>query len=73
MVRTLAEMEVDTRHFVIGQRGEAVESASEHIGSNLERAMRALHKPILAAPKEFRVTRKVMVTLRRKDDYSDAH
>lgn len=54
-------MESDTHLFVIGQRGEAAESASEHIGSNLERAVRALHKPILAAPKEFRGTRKVMV------------
>lgn len=57
----LAEMEAIAHLFVIGQRGEAAEAASEHIGGNLERVVRALHKPILVAPKEFRVVHNVMV------------
>jgi nucleotide-binding universal stress UspA family protein len=61
LVDTFAEMEGDARLFVIGQRGEAAEAAPQHIGSHLERVVRALHKPILVAQKEFCMVRTVMV------------
>src|SRR5688572_2231811 len=42
LVETLADMEKDVRLFVLGKRGEAADSAPQHIGSNLERVVRAL-------------------------------
>lgn len=61
LVETLADMESEARLFVLGKRGEAAEAAPQHIGSNLERVVRALHRPILAVPKEFRTPRNIMV------------
>lgn len=61
LVETLVDMEKDARLFVLGKRGEAAESAPEHIGSNLERVVRALHRPILVVPKSFREPRRVMI------------
>jgi nucleotide-binding universal stress UspA family protein len=49
------------RLFVLGQRGEAGESASRHIGSNLERVVRALHRPVLVVPKLFNTPQKIMI------------
>lgn len=53
LVETLAELEKEARLFVLGKRGEAAENAPQHIGGNLERVVRALHRPILVVPKEF--------------------
>jgi nucleotide-binding universal stress UspA family protein len=61
LVETLVEMENEARLFVLGKRGEAAEAAPQHIGSNLERVVRALHRPILAVPKAYREPRKFMV------------
>ncbi|OGB26661.1 MAG: universal stress protein UspA [Burkholderiales bacterium RIFCSPLOWO2_02_FULL_57_36] len=61
LVETLAEMENDARLFVLGKRGEAAETARQHLGSNLERVVRALHRPILAVPADFRAPRNIMV------------
>lgn len=61
LVETLVEMESEARLFVLGKRGEAAETAPQHIGSNLERVVRALHRPILAVPKMFLAPRKFMV------------
>lgn len=61
LIETLAGMEQDVRLFVLGKRGEAAESAPQHLGSNLERVVRGLHRPILVAAKEFRTPRSVMV------------
>lgn len=54
LVETLAELENEARLFVLGKRGEAAENAPQHIGGNLERVVRALHRPILVVPKEFK-------------------
>lgn len=61
LVETMTEMEKSARLFVIGKRGETGDAAPEHIGSNLERAVRALHRPLLVVPKEFRAPRTVMI------------
>jgi nucleotide-binding universal stress UspA family protein len=61
LVETLVEMESEARLFVLGKRGEAAESAPHHIGTNLERVVRALHRPILAVPKEFRTPQNFMI------------
>lgn len=62
LVETLAELEQGARLFVLGKRGESGENARQHIGSNLERVVRALHRPILVVPKEeFRPPRTFMI------------
>lgn len=61
LVETLTEMEKDVRLFVLGKRGEAAESAAQHMGGNLERVVRALHRPILVVPTAFQMPRKIMI------------
>ena len=61
LVETLLELQHDVRLFVLGQRGEAGERASKHIGSNLERVVRALHRPILVVPRLFKTPQKIMI------------
>lgn len=54
LVETLLELEPDVRLFVIGKRGEHANLAKGHLGSNLERVMRAVHRPVLVASRAFR-------------------
>lgn len=54
LVETLLELEADVRLFVIGKRGEHADFAKGHLGSNLERVMRAVHRPVLVASRAFR-------------------
>lgn len=61
LVETLAELEPGARLFIVGQRGEAADLAPQHIGSNLERVIRALYRPILVSPKDFRAVRNVLI------------
>ena len=61
LVETLAELENDTRLLVIGKRGEGAHQASDHLGSNLERVVRTLHRPILMAPETFTRPERVMI------------
>ncbi len=61
LVETLADMEKNVRLFVIGKRGETGDSAPEHIGSNLERVVRALHRPILVATREFTEPKSILI------------
>ena len=46
LVETLVEMEEAARLFVLGKRGETAGQAVQHLGSNLERVARGLHRPI---------------------------
>lgn len=61
LVETLSELENETRLLVLGKRGENAHIAREHLGSNLERVVRALHRPILMVPAEFRTPQRVMI------------
>lgn len=61
LVETLTELEDDIRLLVIGKRGEAAHKASEHLGSNLERVVRSLHRPILVVPEAFETPSQVMI------------
>lgn len=61
LVETLAGMGQEVRLFVLGKRGEAAESAPQHLGGNLERVVRALHRPILIATNEFQPPASVMM------------
>ncbi|MBD3895726.1 universal stress protein [Halomonas sp. ML-15] len=61
LVETLSELENDIRLLVIGKRGETAHRAVDHLGSNLERVVRTLHRPILMVPDQFQAPSKVMI------------
>jgi len=61
IVETLAEQEAGAELVLIGKRGEAADFAKGHLGSNLERIVRASHRPILVASRAFRPVSKVLV------------
>jgi len=54
LVDTLTELEKDVRLFVLGKRGEHANFAKLHLGSRLERAVRAVHRPLLVASRQFK-------------------
>lgn len=61
VVEAVTEVEAEARVVLIGKRGEAAETAMEHLGSNLERIVRACHKPVFVASRAFRPIEKVLV------------
>lgn len=61
IVETIAEVEDDARVIVLGKRGEAADFAKGHLGSNLERIVRAAHRPVLVASRAFRPIESVLV------------
>ncbi|NHB78447.1 universal stress protein [Rhodobacter calidifons] len=61
IVEAVAELEGDARVILIGKRGEAADFARGHLGSNLERIVRASHKPVLVASRAFRPISRVLV------------
>jgi len=61
VAEAICELEEGVEIIVIGKRGELAEFDAMHIGSNLERVARAVHKPLLVAPKAFRPVKKFLV------------
>ncbi len=61
LIDTLCELEDDIRLVVMGKRGEASANARDHIGSQLEGVVRAMHRPILVTPRQFKTPRQIMV------------
>jgi nucleotide-binding universal stress UspA family protein len=61
IVETVAEVEADAAMILIGKRGEAADFAKGHLGSNLERIVRASHKPVVVAASAFKPIEKVLV------------
>lgn len=53
VVETILEREEDARIVVIGKRGVGHAFASEHIGSRIERVVRASARPVLVASRQF--------------------
>ncbi|MEM6438414.1 MAG: universal stress protein [Pseudomonadota bacterium] len=53
LLDALADREGETDLFVLGKRGGAADFAKGHLGSNLERILRAAKKPVLIAAREF--------------------
>ncbi len=60
LIDSLAELEDDTRLLVIGKQGEE-HSDGSHIGDNVERLVRTLHRPILIAQGEFKPPQVIML------------
>lgn len=61
IVDSIADVEGDARVVVVGKRGEAADFAKGHLGSNLERIVRAAHRPVFVASRAFRPIEKVLV------------
>ncbi len=61
IVEAVGEVESDARVIIVGKRGEAADFAKGHLGSNLERIVRAAHKPVLVASRSFKPISKVLV------------
>ncbi|MEZ5729468.1 MAG: universal stress protein [Burkholderiaceae bacterium] len=62
---TLVEQAAGVRLLVIGRRGEAAGMTRRDLGRNVERVVRALHRPILTVSEDFREPRRVMIAFRR--------
>jgi nucleotide-binding universal stress UspA family protein len=61
IVETIVEREQDADLIVIGKRGASGDFAIDHMGSKVERVVRASIKPIFVAPHEFRPPRSVVI------------
>jgi len=61
IVEAIGEIEDDARVIVIGKRGEAADFAKGHLGSNLERIVRAAHRPVFVAARAFKPIHSVLV------------
>lgn len=61
LVETVTAKEETGDMIVVGKRGEAAGVAMEHLGSNLERIVRASHKPVFIANRAFKPIKKVLV------------
>ncbi len=61
LVATMEELEDDADLIVIGKRGEQSHLNMEHLGSNLERVVRATKKPVLVASREFKPVKKILI------------
>lgn len=61
LIELLAGREPNADIVVVGKRGEAADFATLHLGSNLERIVRASHKPVLVASRAFSPIRKVLI------------
>lgn len=67
LVDTLTELEPEVRLFVLGKRGEHADFAKGHLGGELERVVRAVHRPLLVASRQFRPIRRVLVAFDGSD------
>ncbi len=61
LVDSLADYETGVRLIVMGKRGTSEGRAASHLGSNLERMVRASHHPILIVPVEPRPLQRFVV------------
>lgn len=61
LVDTLLELEAGVRLFVVGKRGEHADFASGHLGSNLERVVRSVHRPVLVASRAFKAPARFLI------------
>jgi nucleotide-binding universal stress UspA family protein len=61
VTEAIKEMEPQARLVVIGKRGEAADFAKGHLGSNLERVVRSMKKPLLVASRTFQPIERFLV------------
>lgn len=61
IVETILEQEVDSRLLIMGKRGASAQFARAHLGSKIERVVRASKKPILIAPLDVQEIRQLVI------------
>lgn len=61
IIETILEREAEARVVVIGKRGASHEFAQDHIGSKVERVVRASNRPILVASRAVETPRVVVL------------
>jgi len=61
LIEAVTEKEKEAELILVGKRGEAVDFAKGHLGSNLERVMRAVSKPLFVASRAFHPIAKVLL------------
>lgn len=61
LLEALVEFQADYDVLVLGKRGESADMAKLHLGSSLERAVRAIQRPILVASRAFRPIQRMLV------------
>lgn len=61
LLETVNELEADSDLIIVGKRGEAADFAKLHLGSNLERIVRASHKPIFVASRSFQTVNRFLI------------
>lgn len=61
LVDTLHDHEREATLAVLGKRGEGEDHAPAHLGTNLERVIRASHRPVLIAAQEYRPIRRFLL------------
>lgn len=61
LIENLQEAESDADLVIIGKRGEGADFARLHLGSNLERVVRACHKPVLVTSRAFRPINSLLI------------
>ncbi len=61
LIETVTAKEETGEMIVVGKRGEAAGTAMKHLGSNLERIVRASHKPVLIANRAYKPVKSVLV------------
>ena len=61
LIEGIAEFEGEADLILVGKRGEAAGLAMEHLGSNLERIVRASHRPVYIANRAFKPINSVLV------------
>lgn len=54
LIGAIGELEPETRFAIIGKRGEAAGFAQQHLGSNLDRAVRTFQRPVFIVSHAFR-------------------
>ncbi|MDR9394688.1 universal stress protein [Roseovarius sp. SYSU LYC5161] len=61
LIETISAKEDTGDMIIVGKRGEAAGLAAAHLGSNLERVVRASHKPVFVANRAFRAPERPLV------------
>lgn len=61
LLEAVHEAEATADLIVIGKRGEAADFAKLHLGSNLERVVRASRKPVLVASRAFAPIERILI------------
>jgi nucleotide-binding universal stress UspA family protein len=61
LLEAFAEQDRAAQMVVIGKRGEAADFAKGHLGSNMERIVRATKHPVMVAARAFRPIKKLLI------------